>query len=135
MSTYTPPELIKDFQEDPLISIEKAATLLSVSKQTLRNWEHGGKLHPSERTKGGHRRYKLSEINNLRKSQMAQLSFLIQRIKVADLLAKIDDICRLFDPLEDVEIECVKDDLNGKVHFNIRAKEGDLSVSQSMKIV
>lgn len=48
------------------ISISKAAKLLQVSPDTLRNWEKQGKLIPS-RTAGGARRYSRSELLVLRK--------------------------------------------------------------------
>lgn len=48
------------------ISISKAAKILHVSPDTLRNWEKEGKLIPI-RTKGGARRYSSSELLSLRK--------------------------------------------------------------------
>jgi putative resolvase len=47
-----------------LISIGKASKLLGVSIWTLQNWEKLGKL-TSLRTKGDHRRYRLSDIQAL----------------------------------------------------------------------
>lgn len=49
---------------EKLINISKVAELLGVSKNTLRIWDENGRLKPI-RTKGGHRRYKLSEIQIL----------------------------------------------------------------------
>lgn len=49
---------------DQLISIGKTAKLLGVTIQTLREWDVAGKLHPV-RTKGGHRRYRLSDTQKL----------------------------------------------------------------------
>ncbi len=49
-----------------LISLEEAAKLLGVSKSTMRRWEEEGRLK-SERTPGGHRRYRSEEL-----VQMAQ---------------------------------------------------------------
>jgi excisionase family DNA binding protein len=49
---------------DRLISIGKASTLLDVSIQTLREWDTEGKLK-AVRTEGGHRRYRLSDIQRL----------------------------------------------------------------------
>ena len=45
-----------------LVSIEKAAEILGVTKMTLRRWEKSGKLTP-ERTEGGHRRYDISKLS------------------------------------------------------------------------
>ena len=45
----------------PLVSIGKAARICGVHPDTLRTWERLGKIKPI-RTKGGHRRYKLSDL-------------------------------------------------------------------------
>lgn len=50
-----------------LISISKAAYLLGVHPDTLRNWDDSGQLR-AVRTMGGHRRYKLSEIENIQEN-------------------------------------------------------------------
>jgi excisionase family DNA binding protein len=49
---------------EQLISPQKAASILSVSTDTLRNWELSGKL-ACIKTLGGHRRYKLRDIEKL----------------------------------------------------------------------
>ena len=49
---------------EELIGIKKAAQMLGVNPETLRNWDKNGQLK-SVRTKGGHRRYKLSDIERL----------------------------------------------------------------------
>ena len=49
---------------DRLISIGKAADLLGVTKTTLRTWDSDGKIE-SVRTEGGHRRFRLSDIQRL----------------------------------------------------------------------
>ena len=46
------------------ISIGEAAEKLGVNKDTLRNWDENGKLTPV-RTAGGHRRYKLSDVEEM----------------------------------------------------------------------
>ena len=48
---------------DKLITIQQAAASLGVSTKTLRVWDANGKL-PSVKTKGGHRRYRLSDIHS-----------------------------------------------------------------------
>ena len=50
--------------EEILLTTSEAAKRLSVSEWTLRSWDSKGKL-PALRTKGGHRRYKESDINTL----------------------------------------------------------------------
>ncbi len=48
-----------------LITPKKAADMLSISVDTLRLWEIAGKIQ-SMKTLGGHRRYLLKEIENIR---------------------------------------------------------------------
>lgn len=50
---------------DKLVSIGKAADMLGVTIQTLRNWDKCGKLKPTEVTKGGARRYSLVTLNKI----------------------------------------------------------------------
>lgn len=47
-----------------LINIKEASEMLGVDQKTLRRWESDGKI-TSKKTKGGHRRYLLSEIQAL----------------------------------------------------------------------
>jgi len=47
-----------------LITPKKAAKILGVLPNTLRNWVESGKI-TAFRTLGGHRRYYLEEINKL----------------------------------------------------------------------
>jgi excisionase family DNA binding protein len=47
-----------------LIGIAKAAELLGVGISTLRAWDDSGALK-AERTKGGHRRYRIEDIEQL----------------------------------------------------------------------
>ncbi|MBU0554314.1 IS607 family transposase [Myxococcota bacterium] len=49
---------------DRLIGLSEAAELLGVGISTLRFWDTSGKL-PALRTAGGHRRYRLSDIERL----------------------------------------------------------------------
>jgi hypothetical protein len=51
------------------LSIGKAAKLLGVCPETLRNWDRNGLLKPVK-TVGGHRRYRLEDIQNLLGSRM-----------------------------------------------------------------
>lgn len=48
--------------EEKLLTTAEVAQKLNVTKWTLRRWDTAGKL-PAIRTKGGHRRYRESEIN------------------------------------------------------------------------
>lgn len=47
-----------------LINMEEASRYLNVSKETLRRWDREGKLKPLK-TPGGHRRYKLSDLEQM----------------------------------------------------------------------
>jgi excisionase family DNA binding protein len=49
---------------DILVNIKIAAEMLGVSTCTLRNWDRDGKFQAA-RTQGGHRRYRVSEIEKL----------------------------------------------------------------------
>lgn len=48
---------------DKLVSIKQAAEMLCVHQATLRLWDNSNYLK-SIKTKGGHRRYKLSDLIN-----------------------------------------------------------------------
>ena len=48
---------------EKLLNIQEAANYLSVSKDSLRLWDKTGKLN-SLKTCGGHRRYRLSDLDN-----------------------------------------------------------------------
>ena len=49
---------------DRLLTLKETGKLLNVSKQTLQRWDNNGKLI-AIRTEGGHRRYKLSDIEKI----------------------------------------------------------------------
>lgn len=49
---------------ETLININKAAQMLGVCMETLRAWDREGKLKATK-TLGGHRRYKLSDIQKM----------------------------------------------------------------------
>lgn len=54
---------MKNINENNCISIGKAANILGVSIQTLRNWDKTGKLTPNFITSGGTRMYDLATLN------------------------------------------------------------------------
>lgn len=70
---------------DTLLPIGEAAKLLGVSMTTLRRWEESGRLVP-ERTKGGRRRYRLSQIRPdlTRKSDVARKTIAYARVSSHD---------------------------------------------------
>ena len=49
---------------DKLLTLKETEELLNVSKSTLQRWDNNGKLI-ALRTEGGHRRYKLSDIEKI----------------------------------------------------------------------
>ena len=52
-----------------LLCISEVASLFGVCIETIRRWEFLGKLVPSLRTIGGHRRYELSYIQSVIKQE------------------------------------------------------------------
>ena len=48
---------------DKLLTIGRVSEALGVSDETLRNWDRDGSL-PSVKTKGGHRRWRQSDVDN-----------------------------------------------------------------------
>lgn len=54
------------FHEGELVSIGKAAKLLGISINTLRNWDARGYIQPFRLNERCHRRYELNELRRLR---------------------------------------------------------------------
>src|SRR5258708_18742619 len=54
-----------------LLTIQEAAKYLKVSTKTLRRWDSAGVISPV-RTTGGHRRYNISDLNNLKQGRKAK---------------------------------------------------------------
>ena len=68
---------------DRLLTLKETGKLLNVSKQTLQRWDNSGKLI-AVRTKGGHRRYKLSDIEKI----------IDMKDKQQEILNKVEDYLR-----------------------------------------
>lgn len=49
---------------EKLMKLSEVCKVLSVCEKTLRRWDSEGKL-PAIRTLGGHRRYKLSDVESI----------------------------------------------------------------------
>lgn len=49
---------------DKLLTLQEAKSILNISKSTLQRWDNSGKL-VALRTEGGHRRYKLADIEKI----------------------------------------------------------------------
>lgn len=52
-------------QVDRLLRPVKVRELYGVSPTTLRSWAVAGKIRPAQRTAGGHRRYRESDVRTL----------------------------------------------------------------------
>ena len=59
---------------EKLLSIKKAADFIGVEAATLRRWEKEGVLKPT-RTKGGHRRYVISDLEKHVEGKNADYSY------------------------------------------------------------
>ncbi|MDQ9172395.1 MerR family transcriptional regulator [Oxalobacteraceae bacterium R-40] len=53
------------FSFDGYLSIGKAAEILSVTNETLRNWDRSGKLKPVRHPVNGYRLYKRADLEAL----------------------------------------------------------------------
>jgi excisionase family DNA binding protein len=51
--------------EDRIVTAGEVAQMFGVSTKTVDRWEETGKLRPAFRTPGGHRRYRLTEVQAL----------------------------------------------------------------------
>ena len=61
-----------NFMKSKLIPISEVADLLKVTQKTIREWEKTGKLLPYDKTEGGHRRYRMSDINKMIPNRVGQ---------------------------------------------------------------
>ena len=68
---------------DRLLTLKETGKLLNVSKQTLQRWDNSGKLI-AVRTEGGHRRYKLTDIEKI----------INMKDKQQEILNKVEDYLR-----------------------------------------
>lgn len=80
------------------LSIGEASTLLGVSVSTLRRWEKEGRLRPSFRTYGQHRRYSINDLHVLMGKQCAEKRKVVGYARVSSHDQK-DDLVRQRDRL------------------------------------
>ncbi len=59
---------------DKMISIQEVSKLTGVTVKTLKIWDNEGKLKPAMRTVGGHRRYRMSDIESFIGDATKQIS-------------------------------------------------------------
>lgn len=114
------------------LSIDQAAFLLGVSKQTIRNWEASGKIKPAVRTEGGHRRYTKSQIDAVKKEQLGCSEFVIPSITPDRLSELINTLFASFDSYKPVNISVRNQiSLNNKVVITVESDDGLINVSKS----
>lgn len=63
---------------EKLFSIGKAAEIIGVSIQTLRNWDKSGKVKPDDLAKNGGRRYSYETLENVKKAMEPHLVTTLQ---------------------------------------------------------
>lgn len=117
-----------------LLSIAKAANLLGVSQQTLRNWEKEGRVVPERTSVKGHRRYSREQIDKLRQKQMFDEPIILPNITPPKLKAMLDNLLAPFLPEENITLTISKDHLNRKVLFSIDSADGLTSAARSFKM-
>lgn len=122
-------EAMNDF-----ITIDEAALLLGVSKQTLRNWEKGGKLIPALRTEGGHRRYLRGQIEVARRVQVNPDEILLHDITPNKLRDIVETLLANFEPEEPVNLTIKKDTLDRQVRLCLDSADGLCSVTKTFNM-
>jgi excisionase family DNA binding protein len=122
-----------DFTEDARLSIDQAATMLGVSKQTLRNWEKSGKLVP-ERTEGGHRRYREGQVNVIRKQQLGSGEIILPDITPARLKALGEQLLASFLEAEKINLIISQDVADGKLRITIDSEDGLTTVTKTFNV-
>jgi len=125
--------LVDSVEEDELLTIEEAAALLGVTKQTLRNWEDKGKLVPT-RTVGNHRRYTRSQINTMRGKQMQTDDILLHGIQNSKLRDMVDRLLGSFEPDEILNVTLKKDHIEKKVILLVETADGLSAISKTFKM-
>ena len=98
---------------DKLLPIGRAAQVLGVTIQTMRNWDKKGLLKPDELTKGGERRYKLSSLKNINRNIVFNVDDLktiaYARVSSAD---QKEDLVR---QVQVLELYCAKQGFNYEI--------------------
>ncbi len=63
-----------------VVSIGEAASLLNISPDTLRAWEKQGKITPPTRTIGGIRKYRLSELIQVKDNNYSTATVIVEQV-------------------------------------------------------
>lgn len=118
--------------DDRLLTIEQVAVQLGVSPQTVRNWETQGKLVPSYRTEGGHRRYSQKQVTSLKRKQEEFEIFL--RTNPTHLLTGLQQVMTNFRPDEQISITIRYDKLSNMVFFTLDSEDGLQTYTKALKM-
>lgn len=122
------------FDQNKLVKINEAAKILGVTKQTLRNWEKAGRLK-STKTMGGHRRYSIGDLNEVRKLQMANEQILLHKVTLEYLQKNVlAHLAAGFKTDEEINITITKDDLMEKVRIVVESADGLRSNTYSFRM-
>jgi len=80
-----------------IVTLSQASEMTGVSKDTLRRWDKSGKLKPT-RTKGGHRRYKVGDIEGaINSKDSPNTKQLVSATEAAKIAAVSKDTLRRWD--------------------------------------
>lgn len=75
----------RDGEPDELLQVGQVAARFAVTRGTVRRWTDAG-LIPSERTPGGHRRYRAADVDDALRAHLAEAD----NVARADLLDRLD---------------------------------------------
>ena len=118
--------------DDELLTIDQVAVRLGVSPQTVRNWETQGKLVPSHRTEGGHRRYSQKQVAKMKGKQEEFEIFL--RTEPSRLLTGLQQVLTNFRPDEKISVTIRYDKLSERVIFTLDSEDGLQTYTKALKM-
>ncbi|KKQ81891.1 MAG: Virion structural protein, partial [Candidatus Woesebacteria bacterium GW2011_GWA1_38_8] len=107
--------------QNNLLSIKEASKLLRVSTKTLRRWETSGRLIPV-RTAGGHRRYTVTQIDDIKKPKPKEV-FISPFPSKDQLTATIAEIAREEAKKEIINDKILGETINNKQRLTLREKQ------------
>jgi excisionase family DNA binding protein len=127
--------LEKQLAQEPvrMLTIDQAAERLGVSKQTLRNWEQGGKV-VCIRTDGGHRRYREDHINELRRKQASMMEILLPGVTPNKLRELGEMLVSSFGPEDRINLSISQGAVDGRVRIVIDSEDGLTTVVKTFNV-
>lgn len=120
-----------------LYSVKDAAEMLGVHSSTLRRWEIEGKLVP-QRTKGGHRRYSISQLSEVKQVVPIDEKIVVGYCRVSssdqkkDLETQIDTVSK-YCVAKGYQFKIVKD-LGSGLNYNKKGLRELINLIQSNKV-